>query len=95
MEQPPILLGQRTPNQTIEVCRSFAYKLNLANHGGPQYESADFFASRKLSCNAEEADAVSSMLFEECVQEIKTSVATFLTEMRSRSARRGGSREVA
>lgn len=36
-----IYLANGTPttaepsNETIEVCRSFSYKLNLANHGGP------------------------------------------------------------
>jgi hypothetical protein len=60
------ILGQKPEAQPlVEVCRSFAYKLNLANHGGPAYESADFFASRKIQCAAEDAAWVSQQLFEE------------------------------
>lgn len=83
------ILGSKTPDKTVEVCRSFSYKLNLANHGGPAYESADFFASRKLSCNSEDASWVSQQIFEECVTEVREAVAAFKSTMQAkRSARR-------
>jgi hypothetical protein len=84
----PIIGGASQPQPTIEVCRSFAYKLNLANHGGPQYESADFFASRKLMCAAADADWVSQQLFEECVAEVRASVKLFVDEMQARAKAR-------
>lgn len=68
------LIGKPTSQKQVEVCRSFSYKLNLANHGGPAYESADFFCSRKISCNEEDAAAVSEAIFEECVSEIRAAV---------------------
>lgn len=77
-----LLIGERTAStQPVEVCRSFSYKLNLANHGGPQYESADFFASRKMQCNSEDAQWVSQQIFEECVEEVRASVAAFKSTM--------------
>ena len=70
--------------KTIEVCRSFSYKLNLANHGGPSYESADFFASRKMECAEPEAAWVSQQLYEECVAEVRGAVRAFIETMQSR-----------
>ena len=78
----PILRGAvADKDEMVEVCRSFAYKLNLANHGGPQYESADFFASRKMQCSSEASAWVSQQIFEECVEEVRQSVARFVEEM--------------
>lgn len=71
---------------TVEVCRSFAYKLNLANHGGNAYESADFFASRKIQCAAEDAEWVSQQIYEECVAEVRGCVAAFIEEMRRKKS---------
>ncbi len=70
----------------VEVCRSFAYKLNLANHGGPQYESADFFCSRKIACTEDDAAAVSESLFEDCVTEIQGAVKGFIRNMQQKRA---------
>lgn len=85
------LIGRPKDQQTVEVCRSFSYKLNLAGHGGPQYESADFFASRKMQCAAEDAAWVSQQIYEECVAEVRQSVSEFILEMqrkkRSRASR--------
>lgn len=88
------VIGARQPqaDKTVEVCRSFAYKLNLANHGGPQYESADFFASRKMECAASDAQWVSEQIYEECVQEVRDTVARFIAEMQRK---RGGRERVA
>jgi hypothetical protein len=80
----PIIGALRTEQRKTEVCRSFSYKLNLQNHGGPAYESADFFASRKMECSSEDAAWVSQQIFEECVAEVRTAVAAFTEEMRRR-----------
>lgn len=81
------ILGRKPETQAlVEVCRSFAYKLNLENHGGPRYESADFFASRKMQCAAEDADWVSQQIFEECVAEVRESVTRFKEEMHRKMA---------
>lgn len=77
----PIIGRKPETPALVEVCRSFAYKLNLANCGGPQYESADFFASRKIQCAADDAGWVSQQIFEECVAEVRASVASFKEEM--------------
>lgn len=78
----PILKGAESAKEELtEVCRSFSYKLNLANHGGPQYESADFFASRKMQCSVEASAWVSQQIYEECVAEVRNSVAQFVEEM--------------
>lgn len=83
------IIGQRTaPQKTIEVCRSFARKINLATYGGPQYESADFFASRKLECNEDESAWVSQQLFEECIAEVAESVNAYVAAMKSKIAAR-------
>jgi hypothetical protein len=93
-----IYLANGTPttaepsNETIEVCRSFSYKLNLANHGGPAYEAMDFFASRKMSCARDSADFVSQQIFEECVAEVRAAVDAAIVKMR---AKRGLKSEVA
>ena len=83
----PIIGERKETADSVEICRSFAYKLNLANHGGPAYESADFFASRKIQCATEDAGWVSQQVFEECVAEVKESVKRFLEEMNKRKRR--------
>ena len=68
-------MGFRKPTAAvmIEVCRSFSFrKLNLGN-----YESADFFASRKMQCEQEAAPFVSQQIFEECVEDIREAVVQF------------------
>lgn len=84
----PIIGGEkREYGKTVEVCRSFAYKLNLQNHGGPAYESADFFASRKIECSIDAVAWVSQQIYEECVTEVRGAVAAFISEMQRK--RRG------
>lgn len=78
----PIIGRKPQEQRTVEVCRSFAYKLNLANHGGPQYESADFFSSRKMQCPEESAEMVSQEIYEECVMEVRKAVTDFISEMK-------------
>ncbi len=69
---------------TVEVCRSFSRKLNLQNYGGNAFESVDFFASRKMQCNAEFRDEVSAELFDECVAEVRTAMAEYIANMKKR-----------
>ena len=86
----PILKGAQ-PEQAqpmVEVCRSFAYKANLENHGGPKYESADFFASRKMQVAADDVAWVSQQIFEECVAEVREAVRSFIEEMKARAGAR-------
>lgn len=83
------IIGQKKPSGVkVEVCRSFAYKLNLQNHGGPAYESCDFFASRKVECDAEAADWVSQTLFEECVAEVRASVEAVIADVKRKAKRK-------
>lgn len=90
-----ILIGgePRERGKTTEVCRSFSYKLNLAQHGGNQYESADFFASRKMECSIEAAEWVSQQIYEECVAEVRQAVKLFIEELQRK--KRPGRSEVA
>ena len=93
-----LIIGPARPAeqaQTVEVCRSFAYKLNLANHGGPAYESADFFASRKMACAAADAEWVSNQIFEECVAEVRSAVDAFIVAMKAKIGARAASRAAA
>lgn len=85
----PIIGGERKldPEAKIEICRSYSY--NLSNQwykGGKQYESASFFASRKMECAVSAAPWVSEQLFEECVAECR---AAALSHIR-RLAEKGG-----
>jgi hypothetical protein len=88
-------MARTKARRLVEVCRSFSYKLNLENHGGPRYENADFFASRKEECPADKAAEVSQRLFEECMAEVRASVARFIGTMqqRKRPTGHGNARE--
>lgn len=84
-------------SKTIEICRSFSYKLNLENHGGRKYESADFFASRKMTCSVEDQGWVSQQIFEECVAEVRAAAAAFIESVKQRKERKpvaGNAREL-
>jgi hypothetical protein len=76
-----------SPDAQIEVCRSFSYKLNLANVGGPQYESTDFFASRKMMVPYQHAAVISEMLYQECVQEVTEAVKATKARIQARAMR--------
>lgn len=87
----PILIGAAAePGKRVEICRSFSYKMNLANYGGPQYESVDLFASRKMECAAEAADWISQQIFEECVAEVRAGVAAVAAEIKRKRALSAG-----
>ena len=81
------ILGQRpaVPEQ-VEACASFARKLNLANYGGPAYESVDFFASRKISCARDDVAWVTAELREECVTEVTEAAREFVANMKNKMA---------
>lgn len=75
------LIIRPKPVTRVEVCRSFAYKLNCANHGGAQFESRDFFASEKAECSIDDAAGVSAALYQFCRTEVMRSVKEYLREM--------------
>ena len=60
---------QPEPEQRIEIVRSFSFKLNLGD-----YQSADFFCSRKEQCNAENVDEISTSIYEWCYDEVMAAV---------------------
>lgn len=57
------------PEHRIEIVRSFSFKLNLGN-----YQSADFFCSRKEQCSADNVDEISTSIYEWCYDEVMASV---------------------
>ncbi len=54
------------PRRIVEIARSFSYKMNLQQYGGPQYESVDLFCSQKTSCYEDEAEDASLALYSFC-----------------------------
>ena len=60
------------------VARSFSYKLNAGN-----FESRDFFCSRKQQCTLDEADAVSESLHQWCQQQVLADVAAYKKQLKS------------
>ena len=56
------------PSGIVEVVRSVSFKLNLGN-----YQSMDFFASQKAQCLPDEADQVSTDLYEWCYDQVMAS----------------------
>ncbi len=77
-----LLKVEHKPIIRVEVCRSFAYKLNVANYGGAPYESRDFFASEKAECAFEDANQVSAALFAFCRTQVLNSVREYISEMK-------------
>lgn len=59
---------------TVEIVRSFSYKLNAGN-----YESRDWFCSQRAECRPEEAEAISELLYEFCKRQVLRSVAEWKT----------------
>ena len=56
------------PSGVVEVVRSVSFKLNLGN-----YQSMDFFCSQKAQCLPDEADQVSTDLYEWCYDQVMSS----------------------
>lgn len=63
----------------VEVVRSFTRKINLGN-----YESADFFCSRKEQCRPADADAVSERLHKWCQEQVTADAHDFLEARRAK-----------
>ena len=85
---PAIVGREQEGNRTVEVCRSFAYKMSLQHYGGPQFESVDLFSSRKTQCATEDQEWVSQQIFEECVEEVRAAVAGVANEIKRKNQRR-------
>ena len=66
----PLDQTAETPQRTVEIVRSFAYKVNLENHGGPRYESVDLFASQKVFCTDSERAEASEAAYQFCRAEV-------------------------
>ncbi len=75
------LIIRPRPVTRVEIARSFAYKLNCANHGGAAFESRDFFASEKAECSIDDAQEVSAALYAFCRSEVMRSVKEYIREM--------------
>lgn len=73
------------PIARVEVCRSYAHKINCANWGGPAFESRDFFASRKAECAIEDEAEVSERLFQSCRAEVIQAATDYVMELKRRA----------
>lgn len=67
----------------VEICRSFAYKLNVGN-----YESRDFFASMKGFCDATDAEVISQQLYEFCEAQVLGEVRDYRRKMENQRERK-------
>lgn len=71
-----------TVTGTVEIVRSFSYKLNTGN-----YESRDFFCSQKAECPVEDAQRVSELLYEFCKSAVLQSVRDYLRDREAQQAK--------
>ena len=82
MSAPPAIIpGMPKIGTTTEIVRSFTYKLNPGNHGGPQFESRDFYCSQKAECALEDAERVSDILYDFCRAQVMKAVKDYLVDM--------------
>lgn len=63
-----------------EIVRSFAFKLNAGN-----YESRDFFCSRKIEVPEEQADAASEELHQFCMDQVRRDVIAYKKSQKERN----------
>ena len=70
-------------DRKVEVCRSFAYKLNAGN-----YESRDFFCSEKSECSIDDAPEVGAALYAFCKSQVLASVAEYIRDMNAQRTKR-------
>lgn len=68
--------------QTVEICRSFGYKLNAGN-----YESRDFFCSYKTEAPKEQEHEVSQSAYEFCEEEVLAAVKAYRLKMAAQQQR--------
>ena len=87
MPAKPLKIGKTTlaPGTTVEICRSFGYKLNAGN-----YESRDFFQSMKAECPIEDADDISDRLYQFCKSQVLRSVNDYMAVQAVRDTRKAG-----
>lgn len=76
------------PDLTVEITRSFSYKLNVGN-----YESRDFFCSEKAQCSAQDAERTSGLLYQFCKSQVLASVREYLADKAQRDAARAERQE--
>jgi hypothetical protein len=74
---------KKASTQTIEITRSFAYKLNVGLHGGSQYESADFFQSMKTTAPADQAEAVGEKLYTACRRDVLKAINAHIQDIQT------------
>ncbi len=69
--------------QTVEITRSFSYKLNMERYSPEhRYESRDFFCSQKTQCAPEEAEEVAILLHAFCKRVVMHDVRAYVKELR-------------
>lgn len=68
----------------IEITKSYSYKLQMERVAGPalRYESSDFFTAAKTSCQAEDAERMSEIVFAFCKAECLKDVRKKIREYR-------------
>lgn len=62
---------------TVEICRSFGYKLNAGN-----YESRDFFCSYKISAPKADEREASQSAYEFCEAEVLEAVKNYRNKLK-------------
>jgi hypothetical protein len=69
---------------TVEIVRSFSYKLNAEMYGGNRFESRDFFCSQKAQCDASDAEEIAELLHEFCKHVVLEDVRSYIRSIRER-----------
>lgn len=88
-DTPLLITGQPEPDKRVEICRSFSYRVSLSHPDGrPTYEHADFFASIKQECAAEDAEETSAAAYDFCEGEVRKSIAIFTKKRAARAERK-------
>jgi len=82
MQDNVIIIGQPRTPRTVEITRSFSYKLNVGN-----YESRDFFCSQKGQCLEDEAEDLSERLYYFCRAQVLRAVAEYQRERKEQQDR--------
>ncbi len=62
------------------ITRSWGFKLNCENYGGPRFESRDFFCCQSAECNIEDSERVSQMLYDFCKSQVMRAVREYREE---------------
>ncbi len=64
---------EKNSAEIVEVTRSFARKLNMAAHGGKQYETADIVCT--ITAKTDDIEETSKYLDELCQKEVNATIA--------------------